>query len=67
MVKTLMRSEKMATSGLLKIKTLSNKGYHAMFFVHDATQKIYHVIQIILQMQWYDQSLVTLVCLLEKL
>ena len=40
MVRILMMSAKMATPGLLKIKTFWNKGYYAICSVYDATNKI---------------------------
>ena len=36
----LMMSTKMATLGLLKTKVYWNKGYGAIIFVHDVTNKI---------------------------
>ena len=37
----------MATPGLLKIGVFWKKGYDVMIFVHDVTNKFYHVIQVI--------------------
>ena len=39
-VETLMMLPKLATPGLLKIKTFSNKDYDVMISVHDVTNKI---------------------------
>ena len=39
----LMMTEKLATPGLLKIKLFWNKGYGGKIYVHDITQKFYHV------------------------
>ena len=39
-VETLMMLPKLATLGLLKIKTFSNKDYDVMISVHDVTNKI---------------------------
>ena len=47
MVKILMMSAKMATPGLLKIKVFWNKGYDVIISVHDVTNKILSVTQII--------------------
>ena len=46
MVTTLMVSAKMATLGLHEINIFSNKGYGVTIFVHDITNKIYHVTHI---------------------
>ena len=40
MVAVLMVSAKLSTLGLLKIKVFWNKGYDAIIFVHDVTDKI---------------------------
>ena len=40
MVKILMMSAEIATSGLLKIKVFWNKGYDVIISVHDVTNKI---------------------------
>ena len=40
MVKILMMSAKIVTSGLLKIKVFWNKGYDVIISVHDVTNKI---------------------------
>ena len=39
-VETLMMLAKLATPGLLKTKTVSNKDYDVMISVHDVTSKI---------------------------
>ena len=57
----------MATLGLLKIKVFWNKDYDVMIYVHDVTNEILLVIQIILKMQPCDQSLVTLAFVAETL
>ena len=57
----------MATVGLLKIKVFWNKDYDVMIYVHDVTNEILLVIQIILKMQPCDQSLVTLAFVAETL
>ena len=57
----------MATVGLLKIKVFWNKDYDVMIYVHDVTNEILLVIQIILNMQPCDQSLVTLAFVAETL
>ena len=62
-----MMSEKMTTPGLLKIKMFLNKSYYVIIYVHEVINKIYHVIQIVLQMYSCDQSLVALAFLWEKL
>ena len=62
-----MMSAKLATLGLLKLKVTWNKGYDVIVFVHDVTKKFYHLTQIILQMWSYDQNLVTLAFLWQKL
>ena len=67
MVTILMMSANMAPLSLLKLKVFWNKGYDAIISVYDVINKIYHVAQIILQMWSFDQSLVTLVLLWEKL
>ena len=41
-------SAKMTTPGLRKIKVFGKKGYDVIIFVNDVTNKIYHVIRIIL-------------------
>ena len=43
-----MISAKMGTLGRLKIKAFQNKGYEVINSLHDVTDKIYHVTQIIL-------------------
>ena len=48
MVTILMMSGRMATLGLLKTKVIWNEGCALIDSVFDVTQKIYHVIQIIL-------------------
>ena len=53
-------SEKMTTPGLLKIKMFLNKSYYVIIYVHEVINKIYHVIQIVLQIYSCDQSLVAL-------
>ena len=50
MVEILMMSAKLASVGLIKIKVFGNKGYNVINSVHDVTNKIYLVIQIILKM-----------------
>ena len=40
MNETLMMSAKLATKGLLKIKTLLKKGYDVIISVHDVTNKM---------------------------
>ena len=40
MIRILITSAKMATSGLLKIKIFRNKDYYVIIFVHDITYKI---------------------------
>ena len=40
MVKILMKSVKMATQALYKIKVFWNKGYYVIYFVFDVTNKI---------------------------
>ena len=62
-----MMSAKMATPDLLKLTVFWNKGYDIISYTHDVTNKIYHVIQIILRMWLCDQNLVTLTFLWEKL
>ena len=63
----LMRSAKMATLGLLKIKIFWNKGYDVIILSMTSSTKIYHVTHIILLMWLCDQSLVTLALLWKKL
>ena len=46
MVTTLMMSANLATRGLFKTKTFSNKGHDAIISVHDVTTEFYHVNQI---------------------
>ena len=46
MVTTLMMSANLATQGLFRIKTFSNKGYDAIISVHDVTREFYHLNQI---------------------
>ena len=60
MIIILMMSVKMATPGLFKITIFWNKGYDVIIPVHGVPTKFYHVIQIILKMWSFDQSLVTL-------
>ena len=66
MVTVSMMSEEMATLGLLKRKIFQNKSYDVIVSVHDVTNKLYHVAQIILCMWSCGQSLVALVFLWEK-
>ena len=40
MVEILIRSVKLATVGLLKIKAFSNKGCDVIIFLHDAIKRI---------------------------
>ena len=67
MVTILMKSAKMATLGLLKIKISWNKGYDAISSAMTSPTKFYHVTQIILSMWSCDQSLATLAFLCEKI
>ena len=67
MVAILMTSVKMATLGLLKLNVFWNKDYDIIIFVHDVSNKFYYVTKIILYMPSFDQSLVTLALLWEKL
>ena len=60
-------SAKMATPRLLKTIIFWKKTYDVIILVNDVTNKIYDVIQIILQMCSCDQSLVTVAFLWEKL
>ena len=48
MVAILMMTVKLATPGLLKIKLFSNKDYDVIASVHDVTNTIHHLAQIIL-------------------
>ena len=48
MVEVLMMSAKLATLDLLKRKVFLNKGYDAIISVHNVTDKLYHMTQIIL-------------------
>ena len=48
MAAILMMSTKMVTLGVLKIKALLKKDYDVIIFVCDATNKFYHLSQIIL-------------------
>ena len=66
-VTILMMPSKMATPVLLKITLFWNKGSDVIIYVHGITNKFYHVIQVILLMLSYDQSLVTVTFLWEKL
>ena len=59
MVKILM-STIMATLGLLEIKLFWNKSYDVITSVHDLTNNILSLIQIILQRWSRNQNLVTL-------
>ena len=59
MVKILM-STIMATLGLLEIKLFWNKSYDVITSVHDLTNNILSLIQIILQRWFRNQNLVTL-------
>ena len=63
MVTILMLSAKLTAPDLLKIKVFGNKGDDVIISGHDVTNKFYYVIQIILQMWSFDQSLATLVFL----
>ena len=54
-----MKSTKLATPGLLKIKIFKNKGHDELWTMTSPT-KFYHVNQIMLQMLPCDQILVTL-------
>ena len=64
MLKTLAMPAKIANLGFLKIKIFYNKGYyHVIVFLHDFTNKLYHVTQIILYMWSCDQSFVTVALL----
>ena len=66
-VSIFMISAKLATLVLLKLKITSNKVYDVIIFVHDVTNKILWHSQIILQIWSYDQNLVTLAFLWQKL
>ena len=48
MVAILMMPAKLTTLDFLKIKVFWNKGYNVLIFVHDITNKIYQVTQVIL-------------------
>ena len=52
----LMMPAKLATPGLLEIMVFRNKGYDVIIYIDCVTKKIYHTIQIILQMRSCDQS-----------
>ena len=56
----------MATLSLLRIKVFGDKVYDVRIFSKAPLTKLYHVIQIILQMWSCKQSLVTLAFLWEK-
>ena len=60
MVKILMMSAIMATLGLLEIKLFWNKSYDVITSVHELTNKILYLIQIILQRWFRNRNLVTL-------
>ena len=62
-----MISAKMATPDLLRIMVFWNECYDVIISVITSPAKLYHVIQIILQMCSCDQSLVTVAFLWEKL
>ena len=58
---------KSASPDLLKILVFWNKGYDVIIPVDDVTNKIFHVVQIILEVCSCDQGLVTVAFLWEKL
>ena len=62
-----MLSAKLATLGLLKLIVAWNKDCGNMIFVHDVTSKFYHVTQSALYNWSYDQNLVILAFLWQKL
>ena len=66
LVKTLMMSAKMATTGLFKMTVFWNKDHDVIIPVNDVIKKFYHVFQIILQIYACNQSLVTLAFLSQK-
>ena len=67
MFEVLMTSAKMATLGLLKEKDFGSKVMTSKFLSKTSPTKFYHVTQIILLMWSFDQSLVNIAFLWEKL
>ena len=67
MVTILMMSAKLATLSLLKIKVFWNKDYDITISVYDIDNKILSHDSNHILMWSYDQSLVTIVFLCEKL
>ena len=43
-----MTSAKFATLGFLKVKLFWNKGYNVIIYIHDVTNKIFLVTQILM-------------------
>ena len=58
-------SVKMATPDFLKIRVYWNEVDEVITCVHDVATKLYHLIQIILQMWLCDQSLITSILMRE--
>ena len=67
MLAILMKSAKLATLGLLKIKVFWNKGYDFIISVHDVTNKIFSRDSNYIVDVSCDQGLVILAFLWEKI